>query len=318
MSKFSKAFKKNSNVVKALVNPVGAGIKKLTGISQGNQLKMGAGIGAGVGLYGLGKGVQGAAQNAGPGGIPLSSAVNGGELSRSSNGPMSGFNPWSMLSPVLGAGADIWSANKVASGQEEANATNLESAREQMAFQASQTAQQQSFQSEMSNTAHQREVADLKAAGLNPVLSANSGASTPAGASGSGAQASVQNAAPNYGGIVPKGIDTAVRLKQMQKDFESTDSGIYLNAAAADREESNAKVARNSAKKVAQDTRISKAEADLAEMRSSYARKHPKLFRFGEGMKYISPAVDTAVGVGEAYTGARRDIAISKGRWWRK
>ena len=51
------------------------------------------------------------------------------------------------------------------------NTMNKESAKAQM-----------DFQERLSSTAHQREVKDLLAAGLNPVLSANNGASSPMGA----------------------------------------------------------------------------------------------------------------------------------------
>lgn len=53
------------------------------------------------------------------------------------------------------------------------------------AFSASQASRQMRFQERMSSTSHQREVEDLRAAGLNPILSARlGGSSTPPGAQG--------------------------------------------------------------------------------------------------------------------------------------
>lgn len=66
------------------------------------------------------------------------------------------------------------------------------------AWSAEQAQRQMDFQREMSNTAHQREVADLQAAGLNPILSVNSGASVPNGAAGD----TDTSAAGNVGAIL--------------------------------------------------------------------------------------------------------------------
>lgn len=76
-----------------------------------------------------------------------------------------------------------------------------------------------SFQAEMSNTAHQREVSDLKSAGLNPLLSASgAGASTPAGAG-----ANMENV---EGSAISKGIETAIGLKRASQESDLNDANI--------------------------------------------------------------------------------------------
>nr|UXQ88028.1 MAG: DNA pilot protein [Microvirus sp.] len=74
-------------------------------------------------------------------------------------------------------------------GVSKQNVANAKEAKINRKFSSREAQKQKDFQERMSNTSHQRQIKDLKKAGLNPILSATSGASSPGGASGSGAQA---------------------------------------------------------------------------------------------------------------------------------
>lgn len=92
------------------------------------------------------------------------------------------------------------------------------STRKQYKYQSRLQQQQQAWLESMSNTAHQREVADLKEAGLNPILSVmgGSGASTPSAGMG-------QINAPDYGSSVQEGIATALQVKQTKAQTKLMD-----------------------------------------------------------------------------------------------
>ncbi|AXL15480.1 DNA pilot protein [Microviridae sp.] len=92
---------------------------------------------------------------------------------------------------IAGAAISGFLGNKGAKAQ---NRGQIASAREQMAFQRKSQKIQMRFQKRMSNTAHQRQMRDLKAAGLNPILAAKyGGASQPTGSAPQGAQAQIVN-----------------------------------------------------------------------------------------------------------------------------
>lgn len=102
------------------------------------------------------------------------------------------------------------------------SAFNAEQAALNRTFQAEQAEQQMDFQKHMSNTAHTREVRDLRRAGLNPILSGTGGmgAASAAGAAAHGSQAS--GVSYEAGDVLGKASSSAQAAHRLQADVDLT------------------------------------------------------------------------------------------------
>ena len=152
-------------------------------------------------------------------------------------------------------------------GQRRQNIANAQQAARQMEFQRESVDKQMKFQERMSNTAIQRRMADMRKAGINPILAGKFDASSPAGASAAGAMAQMGN-------LGKAGIEGS-KSQQEQRNLQMTYNLIDAQTTSAMEQ---ARLTSQQNRRLAAEVKLADIDKQIYSSSAFQAARHAKLY----------------------------------------